>query len=31
MNLLIWLPALFVLGLGCMALCVAFIDACERI
>jgi hypothetical protein len=31
MNLMIWLPAAFVLGLGCMALCVAFIDACDKI
>ncbi|MGF7137465.1 hypothetical protein P3T40_008978 [Paraburkholderia sp. EB58] len=31
MNLMIWLPGLFVLGLGCMALCVAFIDACDKI
>ncbi|MGA9913846.1 MAG: hypothetical protein WBR17_15090 [Paraburkholderia sp.] len=31
MNLLIWLPLLFVLGLGSLALCLAFVDACERI
>jgi hypothetical protein len=31
MNLVIWLPAMFVLGLGGMALCLAFLAACERI
>jgi hypothetical protein len=31
MNLLIWLPLTFVLGLGSLALCLAFIDACDRI
>ena len=31
MNLLIWLPLMFVLGLGSLALCLAFVDACERI
>jgi hypothetical protein len=31
MNVMIWLPGLFLLGLGCMALCVAFIDACDKI
>jgi len=31
MNLVIWLPALFALGLVSMALCGAFIEACARI
>jgi hypothetical protein len=31
MNLMIWLPGFFLLGLGCMTLCGAFIDACDRI
>jgi len=31
MNLFIWLPAMFVLGLGTMGLCIAFIDACEKV
>ena len=31
MNLVFWLPAMFLLGLGSMALCVAFLAACERI
>lgn len=31
MNLLIWLPAMFALGLGTMVLCSAFISACEKI
>ena len=31
MNLSIWLPLLFVLGLGSLALCLAFVDACDRI
>ena len=31
MNLFIWLPAMFVLGLVAMGLCYAFIDACEQI
>jgi hypothetical protein len=31
MNLWIWLPALFALGLGAMGLCWAFLEACERI
>jgi hypothetical protein len=30
-NLVVWLPALFVLGLVCMGVCWAFIDGCERI
>ena len=31
MNLALWLPAMFVLGLVSMGLCYAFIDACEKI
>jgi hypothetical protein len=31
MNLVIWLPVMFVLGLGSLALCFAFVDACDRI
>ena len=31
MNLFIWLPAMFVLGLVAMGLCYAFIGACEQI
>jgi hypothetical protein len=31
MNLFIWLPLAFAVGLGSLALCFAFIDACDRI
>jgi hypothetical protein len=31
MNLEIWLPAMFVLGLAAMGLCYAFLGACEKI
>jgi hypothetical protein len=31
MNVLIWLPAMFLLGLGSLAVCLAFVDACEII
>jgi hypothetical protein len=31
MNLAIWLPAMFVLGLVGMGLCYLFMDACEKI
>jgi hypothetical protein len=31
MNLVVWLPAMFVLGLVVMGLCYAFIGACEKI
>ena len=31
MNLLIWLPLMFVLGLISLLLCLLFVDACERI
>ena len=31
MNLLIWLPAMFVLGLASLGVCLAFVSACEII
>jgi uncharacterized membrane protein SpoIIM required for sporulation len=31
MNLVVWLPAMFVLGIAGMGLCYAFISACEKI
>jgi hypothetical protein len=31
MNLVVWLPAMFVLGLVSMGVCYAFIFACEEI
>jgi hypothetical protein len=31
MNLLLWLPAMFFLGLATMTLCYLFITACEKI
>jgi len=31
MDLAIWLPAMFLLGLVSMAACYAFIGACEKI
>lgn len=31
MNLMVWLPALFLLGLGTMALLFAFLCACEKV
>jgi hypothetical protein len=31
MNLTIWLPVMFLLGLGGMGICLAFLAACERI
>ena len=31
MNLAIWLPAMFFLGLVSMALCYLFLEACEKI
>jgi hypothetical protein len=31
MNLAVWLPALFVLGVASMAACLAFAEACARI
>ena len=31
MNLVVWLPAMFALGLTVMALCYAFLFGCEKI
>ncbi len=31
MNLVVWLPSMFLLGLVSMILFYAFIDACEKI
>ncbi len=31
MNLVVWVPILFALGLGSLMLCVVFVDPCERI
>ena len=31
MNLAVWLPAMFALGLIGMGICLAFVAACERI
>lgn len=31
MNLAIWLPAMFVLGVVSMLLCLAFAEGCSRI
>jgi hypothetical protein len=31
MNLAVWLPAMFVLGLATMGVLFAFIKACERV
>jgi hypothetical protein len=31
MNLLVWLPAMFVLGLAALGACLVFVTACERI
>jgi hypothetical protein len=31
MNLVIWLPALFVLGIGSVLICLAFAEGCARI
>ena len=31
MNLIVWLPAMFALGLAVMGLCYSFINACETI
>jgi hypothetical protein len=31
MSLVVWLPAMFLLGIGSMALFYAFISACEKI
>jgi hypothetical protein len=31
MNLVVWLPAMFLVGLVGMGLCLAFVIACEKI
>jgi hypothetical protein len=31
MNLVVWLPAMFLLGLTAVSLCYAFLIACEKI
>jgi hypothetical protein len=31
MNLVVWLPVMFALGLASMGLCLAFVAACDRI
>ena len=31
MNLVVWLPAMFLLGLAGLGLCFAFVVACERV
>jgi len=31
MNLTIWLPVMFALGIASMVLCLLFVKACERI
>ena len=31
MNLLVWIPMMFVLGLVLMGICLVFIRACEKI
>ena len=31
MDLTVWLPAMFLLGLGGMILCYVFIEACDKI
>ena len=31
MNLVVWLPAMFLLGVAGMGLCYAFLIACEKI
>jgi hypothetical protein len=31
MNLVIWLPAMFLLGLAVMGVCLLFMEACEKI
>jgi hypothetical protein len=31
MNLLFWVPAMFILGIVMMALCYLFLKACEKI
>ena len=31
MSLIVWLPAMFLLGLTGMDLCLAFVSACDKI
>lgn len=31
MNLAIWLPSMFILGIVAMGICVLFVEACEKI
>jgi hypothetical protein len=31
MDLQVWLPALFALGIGMMGICLLFLKACEKI
>jgi hypothetical protein len=31
MDLTIWLPGMFFLGIGCMVVCILFVKACEKI
>ena len=31
MNLWVWIPSMFALGVVGMLLCLAFVDGCERI
>ena len=31
MNLVFWIPAMFVLGIALMAICLLFVKACESI
>lgn len=31
MSLIVWLPVMFLLGLAGMALCLAFVSACDKI
>ncbi len=31
MNLVIWLPAMFLLGLAALGICLTFVSACEVI
>ena len=31
MNLVFWLPAMFILGIVLMTLCYLFMEACEKI
>ena len=31
MNVIVWYPGMFLLGLVAMGFCLAFLEACERI